>query len=279
MAAKEKNPPAPEPGTAVTRSSGLMASMAERYGVDPEKMNETLKQTAFRQRGKDGAAGVPVTNEQMMALLVVAKQYNLNPFTREIYAFPAEGGIAPIVGVDGWIRMINERPELESIEFEYADDEAAESWIACTIVRKDRSKPIKIREYLTECARETGPWLSHPRRMLRHKALIQCARIAFGFGGIYDPDEEERFRDAIDVTPARTAATPGAPKNMKPRTITPEALPAITLDQATMLADKLKEEGVDLSLLLAQYALGSLEDLPADKFDHAMKKIDELSAS
>ena len=29
--------------------------------------------------------------------------------------------------------------------------------------------------------------------MLRHKALIQCARIAFGFSGIYDEDEAHRI--------------------------------------------------------------------------------------
>jgi hypothetical protein len=31
--------------------------------------------------------------------------------------------------------------------------------------------------------------------------MIQCARVAFGFVGIYDPDEAERIRDAVDVTP------------------------------------------------------------------------------
>ena len=29
--------------------------------------------------------------------------------------------------------------------------------------------------------------------MLRHKSLIQCSRIAFGFIGIYDQDEAERI--------------------------------------------------------------------------------------
>ena len=29
--------------------------------------------------------------------------------------------------------------------------------------------------------------------MLRHKALIQCARLAFSLGGIFDPDEAERI--------------------------------------------------------------------------------------
>ena len=36
--------------------------------------------------------------------------------------------------------------------------------------------------------------------MLRHKALIQCARIAFGFAGIYDEDEGQRIREAEAAT-------------------------------------------------------------------------------
>ena len=63
----------------------------------------------------------------------------------------------------------------------------------CTIYRKDREHPIEVTEYLSECKRSTGPWGSHPRRMLRHKAMIQCARIAFGYVGIYDQDEAERI--------------------------------------------------------------------------------------
>jgi hypothetical protein len=38
--------------------------------------------------------------------------------------------------------------------------------------------------------------------MLRHKALIQCARVAFGFSGI--TDEEEAIPQAsVNVTPSR----------------------------------------------------------------------------
>jgi hypothetical protein len=46
---------------------------------------------------------------------------------------------------------------------------------------------------MKECKRDVGPWKTHPKRMLRHKALIQCARLAFGFVGIYDQDEAERI--------------------------------------------------------------------------------------
>ena len=69
--------------------AGLIASFAAKYGVEADKLLTTLKHTAFKQApSKDGKAPAEITNEQMMALLVVAKEYNLNPFTKEIYAFP-----------------------------------------------------------------------------------------------------------------------------------------------------------------------------------------------
>jgi phage recombination protein Bet len=170
----------------------LLATMASRYGVDTDKMQSTLLATAFRGN---------VSNEQLMALCIVANQYGLNPWTKEIYAFPdRNNGIVPVVGVDGWSRIINEHPQCNGIQFTEADDGA---WVECTIHRKDRQFPTAVREYLSEVKRDTAPWKSHPRRMLRHKALIQCARIAFGFGGIYDQDEAERI---IDVTPTWQAS-------------------------------------------------------------------------
>lgn len=169
-----------EPKTLVERFAG-------RYHVDAAKLLTTLKHTAFKQR--DGE----VSNEQMMALLVVADQYKLNPFTKEIFAFPDRSGIVPVVGVDGWSRIINEHPQFDGMDLTMPEDGSA---CTCSIHRKDRSHPITVTEYLAEVKRDTAPWKSHPRRMLRHKAIIQCARIAFGFAGIYDEDEAERIVEA-----------------------------------------------------------------------------------
>ena len=144
---------------------------------------ETLKATAFKGQ---------VSDAQMTALMVVANQYQLNPWTKEIYAFPdKQNGIVPVVGVDGWSRIINNNPQFDGMEFDQ-DNESC----TCIIYRKDRSHPIKVTEWMSECKRSLGPWLSHPKRMLRHKAMIQCARLAFGFGGIYDQDEAERIVEA-----------------------------------------------------------------------------------
>lgn len=171
---------------ATLKPTSLASRMADRFGVDPSEMMATLKATAFKGQ---------VSDAQMQALMIVADQYGLNPWTKEIYAFPDKGGIVPVVGVDGWSRIINENSQFDGMDFE----QDAES-CTCIIYRKDRGHPIKVTEWLSECKRETQPWKSHPKRMLRHKAMIQCARLAFGYTGIYDEDEAQRIVEK-DVTP------------------------------------------------------------------------------
>ena len=168
--------------TTLTRTLATKLDMG-----DGANLIETLKATAFKGQ---------VSDAQMTALLVVANQYALNPWTKEIYTFPDKNnGIVPVVGVDGWSRIINSHPQFDGIEFEQNDESCT-----CIIYRKDRNRPIKVTEWMAECRRSgMGPWQSHPRRMLRHKAMIQCARLAFGYGGIYDQDEAERIVEASPV--------------------------------------------------------------------------------
>lgn len=174
--------------TAISQNPpSLLAKIAAKYSVEPSKMLTTLKATAFKG---------DVSNEQLMALLIVADQYQLNPWTKEIYAFPdRQNGIVPVIGVDGWSRIINSHDQFDGMSFK--QDEAS---CTCTIYRKDRQHPVEVTEWMSECKRDVGPWKSHPKRMLRHKAMIQCARLAFGFVGVYDQDEAERIVER-DITP------------------------------------------------------------------------------
>jgi len=197
---------------------------ASMGGIEPEKMITILKATAFRLPDKNFGGQwehQEVSMEQMGALLMVAHTYGLNPFLKEIYAFPDKGGIVPIIGVDGWSRMINDHKDMDGMKFEF--DERVETYdhakpcpISCTciIYRKGRSHPIEVTEYLDEVYRppfkpdKPGPWQSHTKRMLRHKAMIQCARLAFGFTGIHDQDEAERIVEGeyipADDTPTKS---------------------------------------------------------------------------
>jgi len=167
--------------------------MASKFSVEPDKLLGTLKATVFK-----GAS-----NEELLALVVVANSYGLNPLLKEIYAFPAKGGgIVPVVSVDGWIRMANDHPQMDGMEFsDLYDDKGELVSVTCTIHRKDRARPTVVTEYLSECRRNTEPW-KMANRMLRHKALIQCARVAFGFSGIQDEDEAKDAAGMRNVTPA-----------------------------------------------------------------------------
>lgn len=173
-----------------TALATLTSKLAAQFDLgDGSGLSDTLKSTAFK-------SNTQVTDEQMTALLIVANQYGLNPFTREIFAFPDKGGIVPVVGVDGWSRIMNTHAQFDGMDFKSDDNSCT-----CIIYRKDRTHPTSATEYMDECKRDNSPaWKSHPRRMLRHKAMIQAARLAFGFTGIYDQDEAERIAE-IDVTP------------------------------------------------------------------------------
>ena len=58
----------------------LGGSLAKRFGMpDSPEVLTILKHTAVKGQ---------VSDAQMTALLVVANQYGLNPWTKEIYAFP-----------------------------------------------------------------------------------------------------------------------------------------------------------------------------------------------
>jgi hypothetical protein len=50
----------------------------------------------------------------------------------------------------------------------------------CTIYRNDRILPIVVKEYLEEVMTNHPSWQQMPRRMLRHRVIQQCARLAFG---------------------------------------------------------------------------------------------------
>jgi phage recombination protein Bet len=183
------------------RRPSALEAMAMRLNVSAGSLTTTLKQTVFK-----GAS-----DSEFVALVVVANAYDLNPLLKEIYAFPAKGGgIIPYVSVDGWTRIINEHPKFDGLEFNDIVDEKGNLYaIESVIYRSDRSRPMKVTEYMDECKGQGPAWQKTPKRMLRHRALIQGARIAFGFSGIYaDGDEPVAYvqqdgGDASRVLPSR----------------------------------------------------------------------------
>lgn len=193
-------------------SAGVVAlpaiqSLAKTYDLDAKAFAFTFKTTAMPANHSDA---------EFVSCCLVAREHGLNPLTKEIYFMRTRAGqIQPIVGVDGWIRKCNEHPAFDGMEFEDRfDDKGDLVSMTCVIYRKDRTRPIKVTEYLDECIAVGGAvWKSSPKRMLRNRVLSQGARIAFGFAGVMLPDEFEAWQgdprdDAQpkDITPAREPA-------------------------------------------------------------------------
>lgn len=205
------------------RKQKLFERFSTKFGIDPDLLVATMKATCFRGQKTDAP---PITNEQLAMLLIVADQYNLNPFTKEIYAYPDKaGGIVAVVSVDGWIRIINEHEqfngmtivESEAVITDNSDRKHKHKpcfeWMECTIFRKDREHHLPIKEYFDEVYRQSlnvkgndgswyevqTPWQTHTKRLMRHKTIIQSGRVTFGFAGIYDEEEAQRILDDDSV--------------------------------------------------------------------------------
>lgn len=190
--------------TTAPRERSLVATMAATYGMGTRDFYETLTRTIM--------PNANVSKEQVAAFLLVANKHGLDPFAREIFAFPGKGGgVQAIVSVDGWMTLANRHPQFDGLTF--ADHTEGGKLISVTarVHRKDREHPTEVTEYMSECARNTDTWRQWPARMLRHKATIQAIRYAFGFSGIMEHDEYERMMEraprkkAADITHLLTA--------------------------------------------------------------------------
>jgi phage recombination protein Bet len=200
--------PAVNNGTALTKL-GPMGQLGQRFSVQAADVDRLLRNTVIRP-DKDGREA---TAAEVCAFAIVCNEYGLNPFTREIHGFISKGRLSCVVGIDGWVKLVNRYPDYDGVQFEHREGNDGKLLaITCRIFNKARSHPTEVTEYMAECYRDMDTWKTWPRRMLRHKAYIQCARIAFGLCGIYDEEEANDFasfgtaiKDVIEPT-GRSAA-------------------------------------------------------------------------
>ncbi|QWE27912.1 recombinase RecT [Polynucleobacter sp. AM-7D1] len=149
----------------------LMATAIKKVGCTASELTAWLNEA-------------PNTPEavQLNALRLIGK-HELDPFAGEISIHQYENGHwQAFITIDGWSKLINSHPAFSGIGFTESNEliSGVPSWMGCAIYRNDRVVPIEVKEYLYEIQTEHSIWKEMPRRMLRHRVIAQCARLAFG---------------------------------------------------------------------------------------------------
>ncbi|MGB0972173.1 MAG: recombinase RecT [Mycobacterium sp.] len=174
---------------AQAKPASLLEQLAGTVGLEPTKYYEAIKSAC----GCKGA-----TDAHFMTLLMQASKLGLDPVSKHLYLMPTKAGVQVVIGADGYVKLMLAHPDYlaHTVEADVKPDGTIVS-ATCTIWTRKRKAndlpPYVATEYFVECRTNGGPWRSHPVRMLKHRAVGQAVRGAFG---TYMPDEQEWERAA-----------------------------------------------------------------------------------
>lgn len=215
---------------AKAQTQGLIARLAGRFGVEPNRLLKCLTTQVFKQ-----ADGRQPSNEELMVLLLVCENFGLNPFNREIFAFRGKGGeIVPVVSLDGWAKIVRSQKDFNGVTFAFSNNtvkvpgcaQELPEFVECAMRLKGVDEPIVIQEFMVECFNDkSSVWKKWPRRMLRTRAFIQCARLAFSLTGLYD--EGEDFAEDL----SGMVATGSVPPQAQQPAIAQTSVPKLALER------------------------------------------------
>ncbi len=124
---------------------------------------------------------IEVPAKTILNLLRMMQSLHLDPLSEEIFFAQYEDGQWQVfITIEGCAKLLNQHPQFNGLAFNQADTliDGVPEWIECSIYRKDREVPTTVREYYTEVRGENVIWQKMPRRILRHRALQQCVRLA-----------------------------------------------------------------------------------------------------
>lgn len=187
--------------------SKALTVIAQNTGTTEEEITDVLRGMIVSAKNQHGAQA---TNAELAVITGVCATYGLNPLVKECAAFISGGKLQIVVMIDGWYKLVNRQPDYDGVEFEeHFNDKGDLVSTTCKMYLKTRGRPVCVTEHMTECRdSKSTVWQKWPARMLRHKAFIQAARMAFGISEVVDDDEAARItgsRAEKDITPASSA--------------------------------------------------------------------------
>lgn len=169
------------------KSASSAASIAQSIGLFNRLIDEELGRAAGGLGIDEGELKawvdlqIEVPAKTILSLLRMMQNLHLDPLCEEISLTQYDDGQWQVfITIEGCSKLLNQHPQFNGLVFNQADTliDGVPEWIECSIYRKDRTVPTTVREYLMEVRGENSIWQKMPRRMLRHRALQQCVRLA-----------------------------------------------------------------------------------------------------
>jgi hypothetical protein len=245
----------------IKKDETALQSIGAWLQIEPKHFIELMK----KQFIKDA------TDAEIWFMCSIVNKYKLDPFKNEIgFMRNKYGKVIPLVEVDAWQRMANEKPDYEGVEYEFIMSKEKNvsgtylDAITTKLFRKGRIRPTIVTEWMEECYMpDSKPWQKLPRRMLKHKSYIQAVREAYNFSEIKDPDEFEKIIDCQTVEPEDEIIIPigkSETKAIEPaKEITPD-IPKVETEEEEKKPEKPLSESEVLNLILDQGKPSQLQE-------------------
>ena len=167
--------------------AGSKASIAQSIGLFNRLIDKELARAAAGLGIDEGELKawidlqIEVPAKTILTILRSMQNLHLDPLCDEIgFTQYDDGQWQVFITIEGCSKLLNQHPQFNGLIFTQADTliDGVPEWMECSIYRKDRTVPTTVREYLAEVRGENSIWQKMPRRMLRHRALQQCVRLA-----------------------------------------------------------------------------------------------------
>ena len=180
------------------KSASIRNTAAQFLGVPADKACDLLRQVWRTSKDQP-----PLTDAEMFMGMSLIARYGLDPIAKEVYLTRTSKGLVCIIGIDGWIKILDRTEGYDGFEQqEKFDDKGELACVETRIYSKKRKRPTTYRGYAMEYRKVAGvvardmPW-----HMLRLFSLRHAARLFTPLGGSIVTEEEARWMNAYAAAP------------------------------------------------------------------------------
>lgn len=171
---------------ATERRQSIAAEAAACLGVTPDKVCNLLRNV-----WKPSKDQPPFTDQEMFVGLSMIARFELDPVAKEVYVTRIKGRLVTIVGIDGWIKILDRTDHYDGFDQELIRDESGTiTGCVTTIYSTKRSHPARYEAFQEEygnVSKDVAKTL--PIHMLRVFSLRHAARLFVPLGGVTTEEE------------------------------------------------------------------------------------------